>query len=300
MKYRLLALDIDGTLLTSRRKITGKTIRTLEDARKKGLQITLATGRNYLNTRQIAKKLKINLPVISNDGAYIVNPLNQEAIFEKRMVKESVAKIIQTLNQYSLRYVLHHHSFSISNRRVKWTGLMGLPSREAMGLMLYEKGICKIIPENEILGFLDENGIVPFKITVFVDRCFAGQLNHVTDELVEKFDSVMGISGSGYKGFEIIPKGMSKAKGLEILGRELNVDKSEIIAIGDSFNDIEMIKYAGLGIAMGNAPRDIQELAGFVTKSNDENGVAYAVERFYLNTEASQIHENKHRGFGNA
>lgn len=283
MKCKLLALDIDGTILTTGNKITAKTINILNVAREKGLLVTLATGRNYLNVKHIAKKLKITLPVISNDGAYIVNIPDSTVIFEKRMVKEAAYKIIQTLDKYDLRYMIHHESVNIINRRMRFPGILGCLSKKALGIMLYEKGTVKIVHKNEIFRFIDAANIEPFKFSAMVDCGFKGRIDEVAFELADKLGSEISIYSSMPEGFEITSKGISKAKGLEVLARQLGIDKSEIIAIGDSFNDIQMIQYAGLGIAMGNAPKYVQEQAKFVTKSNDENGVAYALEKFYLN-----------------
>jgi Cof subfamily protein (haloacid dehalogenase superfamily) len=283
MKYKLVVLDIDGTLLTSRHTITRKTIRIINTARQKGLQITLATGRNFLNARRIAQKLKINLPIISNDGAYIVHPFNKAVVYEKRIPGEHVAGLMDILNKYGLHYILHHDMVNVSNRKINWRALMGYTRITSIFRRLYETGNFKIIPGNQIMEYIWNNNMIPFKVTVWADHGPDGHLDQIIPELAEQLDGVIDISWSGYKGFEILPEGISKAKGLKILENELGFDPSEIIAIGDSFNDLGMIKYAGLGIAMGNAPKEIQNSAGFVTMSNDDNGVAYALEKFYLN-----------------
>jgi Cof subfamily protein (haloacid dehalogenase superfamily) len=280
--YKLLVLDVDGTLLTSRHTITRKTMHTINMARKKGLQVTLATGRNYLNAQFIARKLKIALPIISNDGAYIINPRDQSVLFKKKIMEACVTGILEILNQYDLHYVLHHETLNITNRKFNWRRFAGRSKIETIFLKMYEVRSFKIIPSIKIIDYVTSNTLVPFKITVFSDSGSSRQLDTIVRIFTEEFAGIIDISNSGYKGFEILPYGMSKAKGLTILEKNLGFDKSEIIAIGDSFNDIEMIKHAGLGIAMGNAAKEIQNSAVFVTTSNDQNGIAYALEKFFL------------------
>jgi len=283
LEYKLLALDLDGTLYTSDNRITKNTRKIIKQAREKGLLVTLATGRNYPSARLVAKHLKLELPIITNDGAYIINHLENKPLFEKRIENEIIIEIVEVLLQYNLNFMILHESSSFGNfNYLGWKMFVRFFNIHSFKTLLAEKSRYRRISNNKIIEHIKNNKTKPFKI--FVDGNHE-QINEGRLELEEKFKDKIRITNSGY-GIEILPLDISKASGLEILTGQLGFDKKEVIAIGDSFNDLEMIDYVGLGIAMGNAPLEIQNKAKFVTKTNDDDGVAHAIDEFFLKIKA--------------
>ena len=278
LQYKLLALDLDGTLLTSDKRITKNTVKNINKARKRGLKVIIATGRDYSSAKLIAQKLQLKLPIITNNGAYIVNSLNDEVIFEKRLNNRVLLEIIDILDRYELKYMIRNESYSFGSYKPKMSMLFRFLNIQALRHLWLLRSSYKSMDDAEIKKHIKEKKIEPLKIFVHGKKV---DTDNVELELVKTFKDEIGITTSGY-GIEILPKKISKASGLEILTPILGVDKDEVMAIGDNFNDLEMIKYVGLDIAMGNAPNEIQKHAKFVTETNDNDGVAFAIEKFVL------------------
>lgn len=279
MGYKLLALDIDGTLVTSSNSISDYTKENILLAQAQGMIITLATGRNYVQVKSIAEQLDINLPIITNDGTYIIDTSNNKVLYEKRFDNQILLKLINILNESHLDYLVACDDYTINNNFnffkmiIKDIGIKGLD------FIWKEKSNFKIISGKKIIDHLNHNKIKPFKISVYgKNKTSLLAIRKIEKELPNQ----VKITTSGHD-IEILPAGMSKAKGLEILSIKLAIDKSEIMAIGNDFNDLEMIQYVGLGIAMENAPSEVRKHARFVTKSNDNDGVAYAIDKYILN-----------------
>ena len=114
------------------------------------------------------------------------------------------------------------------------------------------------------------------------EQTFAGILAELEKEMYEHLKDRMGVFRSEPYFLELVPKGIDKAQSLAVLLKEIGLTREEMIAIGDGFNDLSMIQYAGLGIAMANAQEVVKENADFITLSNEEDGVAYAAEKFIL------------------
>lgn len=265
MKYKLIAADMDGTLLNSEGKISHKTCDAIKKAVDTGVVFTVSSGRPIQGILKYGEFLPLKFPEITYNGAMIVNPNNREILFHKPLEKDDALKILKLGEERSVTICLWCENRLFVNRideRVnKYKRLSGvesilIDSKEALA----EKGVTKIL-------WYDEAE----KIEIFQEALQNESFNEVTfctskPEFLEFFNS-----------------GVSKAAAMEFLGKLYGINREEMIAIGDGDNDLAMIEYAGLGISMENGSEKVKKAAGYITASNDQNGVALAIEKFILN-----------------
>lgn len=265
MKYKLIAADMDGTLLNSEGKISPKTSETIQKAVDKGVVFTVSSGRPIQGILKYRKFLPLKFPAITYNGAMIVNPHNNEILFHKALEKADALKILKLGEDFSVTICLWCNNQLFVNRideRVnKYKRLSGvepilIDNKEALA----EKGVTKILWYDDIKkikSFQEALQKVSFKEVTFCTS---------KPEFLEFFNS-----------------GVSKAVAMEFLGNLFGIKREEMIAIGDGNNDLAMIEYAGLGISMENGSEKVKKAAGYITASNDNEGVALAIEKFILN-----------------
>lgn len=265
MKYKLMAVDIDGTLLNSKGVMTEKTIAAIKAAVEKGLIFTIASGRPVQGIEYLNDMLGIDVPFITYNGAMVVMGKSKEILYEKNLSAEDALFAIRLGQQFHTTIIVwcqnQLYVNEMNDRTEQYKEITGgdpilLGDIEALA----KRGITKVL-------WYDE------------------------EKNIEKYQSIIGKSVGNNTNFhisrpiflEFVDKEASKAIAMEKLGEYYQIDRNEMIAVGDSFNDLSMIKYAGLGVAMGNAKQQIKEQADFVTLTNDEDGVAAVIERFILN-----------------
>jgi len=268
LKYRLIAVDLDDSLLGSDLKISHENKRALFAARNKGVLITIATGRMLDSAMPYIKELNIDIPVITYQGAYIKDTRTGETLVRKPVpggLAEEILKECKKQNLHVQFYNERSYYFEKENEFSKlYHRMTGIKGEETESLF-------ELLSEEE-----------PIKLLIVDKPSKINQLHSYFKELFGR-DLQISISKPDYLEFTNIEA--NKGNALAILGDILGISKEEIIAIGDSYNDISMVVYAGMGIAMGNAPDALKLHAKYVTKTNDENGVAAAVERFILKEE---------------
>ncbi|MGL5980291.1 MAG: Cof-type HAD-IIB family hydrolase [Phocaeicola sp.] len=266
MKYKLLALDLDGTLTDKQKEITPHTLHTLLRAQEMGVKIVLASGRPTYGIAPLAEKLKLKEHggyILSYNGCEIFDWSNGKLLYKK------------TLNTQLLPYL---HECATKNN---------------FAILQYEEGcIVTEMPEdsyvlqaarlNKMSIRRVENLLEEIK-TPMPKWLIAGEpkrLERLEKEMSNALKGKMGIFRSEPYFLELVPDGVDKALSLALLLEKIGMRSEETIAIGDGFNDLSMIQYAGLGIAMGNAQPIVKENADYITLSNDQDGVAAAIEKF--------------------
>lgn len=279
MNYKLLALDLDGTLFTSRGYIAEQSKARIGEAQKQGIMVTLATGRHYPFAKSVARELMIDVPLITHDGGYIAHPQSDEIYFVKRIPYQTVLRIIRLLRPLQIRIMILHEFEALTNQRFGWRELFArLGQIASLKYYLWERYSYQYMPDHEMLAYISSKGLSPPKIFIMGEE---GRMKRAKERLEKHFATEIRLTTSGY-GIEILPPGISKGFALQVLGEKLGVDREQIIAAGDNYNDLEMLQYAGLGVAMGNAPEAIREQVDFVTHNNDQDGIAHLIERFIL------------------
>jgi Cof subfamily protein (haloacid dehalogenase superfamily) len=280
--YRLLAIDIDGTLLRSNHRIDRQTREAIHYAREKGVYVTLATGRNFPSAQKVANSLKLDSILITQNGGFLANEL-ENPVYVKRFEEEKVYQIVQLLENYDCHIRVLHETYSVGNRVRQKNHLVAKMTLGIGDPLFYPATFTDKLSDQ-----LLENPIASPKIDVqfFDDTERKSAKNHI-----EKLIPGVYITSSTKCNFEIMPEGINKARGLQILGERLGIPLEDMVAVGDSFNDIEMITQAGLGIAMWNSPREVKAAADWITRSNNQKGVAYAVREVFRKQLKFQIEE---------
>jgi len=264
LNYRLIAVDLDDSLLGDDLKISGGNRRALLAAQERGTQVTIATGRMLDSAMPFIRELNITVPVITYQGAYIKDTVTGETLVKKPIPMEYAHRILEECKRdklYVQVYLENSYFFEQENQYSRlYHRLSGIRGRAVGDLKTFLK------EEPIKILIIDE----PERIPVFrsrFEKLFGGRLQ-------------IAVSKPNY--LELTHIEATKGNALERLGSMLGIKKEEIIAIGDSYNDVSMIEYAGLGVAMGNAPDPVKAFARYVTKGNEEDGVAEVVERFVL------------------
>lgn len=266
--YRAIALDLDGTLTNHEKVVTPKTREALLQASAKGAVIILASGRPTYGIEPVAKCLELNKQggyILSYNGGNIVNAKTGEKLFSQFLPDE----VIPELYAYAKE---HGHA------------LLGYAGNEIITEM----------PDDQYVK--EESRINKMNIRK-VDNLFESLESHPTkllmtgdptlmlkaeEELVEKLGDRMDIFRSAPFFLELVPKGIDKAKSLTRLLTKINLTPADLIAFGDGYNDLSMLKLAGMGVAMENAAPEVRAEADYVTLSNEEDGVAAALIHFNM------------------
>lgn len=271
MAYKLLVLDLDGTLTNPEKKITEHTRQTLIKAQQQGVKLVLASGRPTYGIVPLANLLEMDKYegyILSYNGGEIIDWKTGEMMYKNLLDPEVLPYLYQCAKD---------NDFAI----VSYEGENVLTERPEDEYVLKE-AFLNAMKIKKVDNFLEAIKHPIAKCLIVGD---AIRLAILEKEMFEHLKDRMGVFRSEPYFLELVPKGIDKAKSLAVLLKEIGIDKEEMIAIGDGFNDLSMIQFAGLGIAMDNAQDVVKQHAKFITRSNTEDGVAYAVEKFIFNQE---------------
>lgn len=277
MNYKMLAMDMDGTLLTNDKRVTEKTKAAIKKAADMGVKIVISTGRVFTSARLYSELLEMKVPIIASNGAYI--NYNDEVLYQKLFGEKNIKNTLKLTKEHGLYPQFFTHDSIITEKLVynslnytKWNA--NIPEDKRVRV--------RVIDEHEWDDVIEEEkGVILKAIVADEGQERLKPLRAALDEAGMEVSSSHIYSGQF--NIEVMDKGVTKASAVDFIARLYNTDKSEIICIGDSENDIPMIEYAGLGIAMENGTEDAKKAAKFVTLSNEEDGIAYVVEKFIFN-----------------
>lgn len=275
MAYKLICVDVDGTLLTSRHKITERTKKVLLQAHKQNIHIVVSTGRMYTDAEFFSNLIGVKSPVIASNGAFIKEKDNNKVIFKDVLGENLSFQLLELFQRHDSKpYFCTPNKFYYGNMLFKFfylaTRFIGSRSNSLDMEFVYSwKRWRKILQQ-------EKENIVKCEV---IYRNPA--LIHELRQELKNIDQ-LEIADSSKHNIEITRKGVSKGKAVARLAAFYHIKPEEIITIGDSENDISMIEYAGLGIAMGNALDSVKQKADYITDSNDHEGVANAISKFVL------------------
>ena len=266
--YRAIALDLDGTLTNHEKVVTPKTREALLQAAANGAVIILASGRPTYGIEPVAECLELNQRggyILSYNGGNIVNAKTGEKLFSQFLPDE----VIPELYAYAKE---HGHA------------LLGYAGNEIITEMpddQYVKEESRINKMNirKVENLFEAMEPHPTKLLMTGDPTL---MLKAEKELVEKLGDRMDIFRSAPFFLELVPKGIDKAKSLTRLLTKINLTPADLIAFGDGYNDLSMLKLAGMGVAMENAAPEVRAEADYVTLSNEEDGVAAALTHFNM------------------
>ena len=266
--YKLIALDMDGTLLNSSKEISERTKLAIKEARKKGVYVVLASGRPLEGLLKSLNELDLtteNDYVLSYNGCLVQNVKTREVISDLTLRGAD----LNDLYSLSKKVGVNIHSFSKDR---------GLITPKHSKYTQVEADIndidINIVPHDNI----DPDEIIVKVMMIDEPEILDEGMSKLPKELWEKYS----VAKSTPYFLEFFNKESNKGLALDRLAKHLGIKKEEIITMGDAMNDFPMIEYAGMGIAMGNAVPEIKEIANYITDTNDNDGVAKAIEKFVL------------------
>jgi Cof subfamily protein (haloacid dehalogenase superfamily) len=266
--YKLLAVDMDGTLLNSNRVISQLNKESLKKAKEKGIKVVITSGRGLKGLDNFVEQIDLrgkNEYIIANNGGTIYRTSNFECIAYNGLSGRDLMKAHALCKEVGLNMIAYTHEGTISAEKNEFTKF----ETEYVGNPV------KIIDFNSEIKYDDEITKILFSQT---EELLAKKMLELPQKFYNEYDVVKTMPTV----LEIMKKDCNKGYGVKILADKLGIKKEEIICIGDQANDIEMISYAGLGIAMGNAIDELKDIAQYITLSNDDDGVAKAIKKFIL------------------
>lgn len=276
MKYKLVAIDLDGTLLTDNKEITEENIKVLKQLLDNNVEVVIATGRRYWSAKKFIEKLGVNIIIMSNNGNIVRSIKDDEVLIKKYLEYEDFIKLIKEAKAKDLHPIIHadHYKegydliieFDINDYRYK-NYIRDNEKRYKIINNLYNYTNSKVL----VICFLDDYD----KLKDFN--------NYIKNKYPQKYNAhiMSNLTKSGPI-LEIMNPLGSKWKTLKDYCNDKNINSNEIIAIGDDNNDIEMIKNAGLGIAMKNSTDKVKKVSNLISnRSNNESGVAYELRHIF-------------------
>lgn len=269
MKYKLLALDLDGTLTNNKKEVSAHTKETLVRAQKeRGVKIILASGRPTYGVAPLADEIGLGEfggYILAYNGGEVIDWRTREVIHSSLLDRDVLPYLYKCANDNDFAIVTYENEYVLTEK----------PDDE----YVQKEALLNVMKIKKVDNFLEA---VKHPITKCLIVGEPVRLAALEKEMYEHLKDRMGVFRSEPYFLELVPKGIDKGKSLEELLRKLEITREELMAVGDGFNDLPMIKFAGMGVAMSNAQDVLKENADFITLSNEEDGVAYAVEKFIL------------------
>ena len=269
---RLVVLDIDGTIAGESNEVTPKVVEAVASAKAKGIQIAIATGRMYRSALYFAQAIGADLPIICYNGAWIQDAETEEMLWHRPVPPNLARELLDYCEQPERRADLDVHFYLDDELYVREinedTRLYIERSRIEANAVGDLRNLLAKAPPTKVLAMSSNPHVTKTLLATLQQRYSAEELY---------------LTQSNPYFFEACHPGASKGKAVRYLVEEvLNLQAENTIAIGDNFNDLEMLQYAGVGIAMGDAPPELKTHADWVAPSVEADGVVAALEKFIL------------------
>ncbi|WWU66286.1 Cof-type HAD-IIB family hydrolase [Clostridium baratii] len=273
MSIKLICIDMDGTLLKDKKTVSEENLNSIKLAIKKGVKVVITTGRIYDCAKMYSEKIGLDTPIIASNGAFI--GYKDKVIYNNPLKKEDILKFLEVTKKHGLKAYL--------------TANFGIISEEELAEDHVYKILNKTLKDEEKVKLIVSDNIKEeiekFDGEILKGVC-ADKNNKVNlikaREELESLNTNMEIVSSWNDNFEVMRNGSTKGDAVRYLANYFGIDKEEVMCIGDSENDLSMIKYAGIGVAMGNASEDIKRVADYVTDTNVNDGVAKTINKLVL------------------
>lgn len=279
MPIKLLALDIDGTLLTSRGELTARNQSAIESARARGVEVVLLTGRRFGSAYQLMQELQLDVPLIAHNGALTKDTVTLETIDWYPLEVGTAHEIIRFARE-------HHADMICCSDEDRGPGCMVIEGISATNkalnryLQRYRDALVEV---EDLIDYVEEP---PIQIM------FSGSCDQM-DEFARNLEAVLADKTRLFKTrysqvdltiLDAVSIEASKGNSLARIAGHHGFSRDEVMAVGDNHNDLTMLKYAGIGVVMGNAEDELKQMGFETTSSNEESGVAAAIEKFILDS----------------
>lgn len=273
MNYKLICIDMDGTLLNDEKTVSERSIRTIKDAVEKGVRVAVCTGRLFTSADYYANLIGSKIPVIAANGAYIREKDENRIIYKSPLSIEQCRKILKIVKKFDM-YPHFNTPEAVLTEKMVYTS-QGYA--EANKTLPPDRQIkIEVISDWEETFKKYEENIMK---CIIADKD-ADKLSEAKKLMTEGAD--LEVVSSMRDNIEVMNAGTSKGRAVEILAGFYGIKMEEVICIGDSENDLSMIEYAGMGVAMGNGEDYVKEAAQYITDTNNNDGVAKAIEELVL------------------
>ncbi|MCB2290447.1 Cof-type HAD-IIB family hydrolase [Clostridium sp. CS001] len=273
MEYKLICIDMDGTLLNDKKIVSEENIKAIRLAYEKGVRIAVCTGRIFTSADFFSEILGVKSPVIASNGAFIMEKDKGEVVYKATLGVEKCKKLLAMFRKHDI-YPHYYTSDTVFTEKLVYSSSFYV----------------------EVNKTLPKDKQVKIVVVKDWDEVFKTYENEIfkgigVDENIEKIKEIKAslrnmdefeVVSSRFNNFEAMNKCVSKGNAVEILANFYGITREQIICIGDSENDLSMIKFAGLGVAMGNADEEVKAAAQYITESNNCDGVARVIEKFVL------------------
>lgn len=289
--YKLVAIDLDGTLLNSYGEISQKNKNAIEKAIKKGAEVIIASGRPISSAKSYANESGANNYIICGNGSVLYDVKEDKIIYDKFIEKQKALEIIKICEDNSIFFNIYTESLTISksmNYNISFYNNENkkLPDDKKTNIKITDN-IYKYVEENPDIKILkiticDENKIIfdaILKKLKEVKNVDVLDLQHMARKYIQFGTEEKKVE---YYYTEITSKGVDKWEAIKKLAEILKINENEIMAIGDNMNDKEMVKNAGLGVMMQNSAPYMKEFADIVVSDNNYDGVAEALEKYII------------------
>ena len=271
MRYKMIVLDLDGTLTNNKKEITPRTKQALMQAQAAGVHVVLASGRPTYGIVPLAEELKLKGNrgyILAFNGGKIIDCTNNEVLFEQKLDEQLVPILFQEAKKAGMEILTYQGE--------------GIAATNKDDEYVQHEAFINKMPVTQYDDFLNQL-VYPINKCLIVGN--PTSLHELEIRLAKELEGKMDVYRSADFFLECVPLGIDKARALDRLISSLGISREEVIACGDGYNDLSMIRFAGLGVAMANAAKDIQSEADFVTLSNEEDDVAHVIEHFILSPE---------------
>lgn len=268
MAYEVLVLDIDGTLTNSNKEISQRTLDAILSIQERNHIVVLASGRPTAGIIALADKLKLSHYggyILSYNGAKIINCKTDQTIFQKVLPSDIISDLHKAAIQYGVGLMTYEGDCIITDMEID-------------EYMIKESKINNI----PIKSVVDLPNYIDFPVNKCLMTGHGDQLAEIEPKIKEAFGDRINVYRSEPFFLELMPHTIDKANSLKELLKHLNLTSDQMISCGDGYNDLSMIEYAGMGVAMANAQEIVKNAANYITLSNDEDGVAHVIEEFMI------------------
>lgn len=273
-RIRMIGFDLDGTLLTTEKEISSRTKQALAEAVRQGVVILPATGRPLSGIPAEVLALPGVRYAVASNGARITDLQEDRVVYEKLLPYEAGLRMLEICAQYDALLEIYYDGVGYADRE----RLQHLSDYVPRPPMAHYIGSTRVAVD-DVMGMYLEKGRPTDKVQAIFSR---QDEYHEAWARVEQELPDVEITGALSNNIEVNARGVNKGKGLLMLGELLGIRREEIMAFGDGSNDIAMLREAGMGVAMENASEDVKQAADLITLSNDQDGVARAIETYVL------------------
>ena len=280
-RYKVIIMDVDGTLVNDKKKITPKTKEALMAAQEQGMILVLASGRPISGLTELAKELEMEQNhgiLVCFNGSKVIDCITNEVLFNQTMTVEQGQAVLEHMKKFEVKPMIDKGDYmyvnNVFDNEINFNG-------KTINIIEYEAhgNNFKLCEKDDLAAFAD------YPLNKILTAGDPEYLKEHYEEMMAPFKDTLSAMFTAPFYFEFTAKGIDKRKAIDQVLSDLGYKKEEVIAFGDAQNDSTMVQYAGLGVAMDNAVQELKDIADFVTLSNEEDGIAYALDKFVFEKE---------------